>query len=329
MKKRNKNKKRRSIFLRHLTEKTKKPKPYRIAMSIVSILQQRSSTMHTLHAAPGIGQYRQNLYVAPRRHDHLQVNRTRAQRPLLGILRASISPDDSWCVTPLVSVDNESNDKYTVVNIEILDYPGLMRVIAWCLNALDVVADHATMHTDDENVAYNSFWVRTISGKKLSTSAAKTVVERLSDYLAYCSPKPEDEMQTEFILGPITISNSEHPQYTVLSVEESSRTPGQMLTIASILSGLNIRIMEGLIQGSDSFGGETMTNNSLMFSYKGTGRLFTFCICMPDGNKFDAESCKSMLYTLGIGLGLSSQKFPLSPPNRDIRTAQNLSMCSE
>lgn len=228
--------------------------------------------------------------------------------------RVQSSPDDydSWCATPLVSIDNSSNSEYTILNVEILDYPGLMRVIAWCLNGMDVVAEYATMKTTEENVAIDSYWIRTVSGKKLSSVKAEALVERLSDYLAYCSPTPEDEIQTDFVAEPITVSNSTHPLYTVVSVEESLRTPGQMLSIASILSGLNARVMEGTIESNNVPAGFTSAQG-----YKGTGRLFTFSICTADGKKFDANSCKSILYALGIGLGLNAQRFPTSPPNRD------------
>ena len=231
---------------------------------------------------------------------------------------------DSWCATPFVTIDNKSDPKYTILNIEILDYNGLMRVIAWCLNALDIVAEYAIMKTTDDNVAMDSYWVRTVSGNKLSNRAAEDLAERLNDYLSFCSPKPEDEMQTEFVAEPITISNSQHPMYTVVSVEESSRTPGQMLTIASILSGLNARVMEGLIQGSESnpaFSGEYSQSGmqSQIAQYEGTGRKFTFSICTPEGHKFDAQGCRSLLYALGIGIGLTSQRFPINPPNRDLQ----------
>lgn len=227
-------------------------------------------------------------------------------------VRSSQDQYDAWCATPLVSIDNNSNPKYTILTVEMLDYTGLMRVIAWCLNGMDVVADHASMKTTEDNVAMNSYWIRSVSGKKLSSVKAEALAERLSDYLAYCSPTPEDEIQTDFIAEPIAVSNSKHPLYTVITVEESSRTPGQMLSIASILSGLNARVMEGTIESNDipkDFSGAQ--------GYKGTGRLFTFSICTADGKKFDVNSCKSILYALGIGLGLTSQRFPISPPNRD------------
>jgi len=215
---------------------------------------------------------------------------------------------------PFVTVDNTKDPDFTILEIEILDYAGLLRVIAWCLNGLDIVTENALLSTSLEGVANNSFWLRTASGKKLSDKAAEVLVERIRDYLAYCSPKPDEQLQTEFQSGPISLSNTEHPDYTVVKVAESKRTPGQMLTIASILSGLNVRVMEGVIQGSSWKPSEEGLSRDV-------SRLFTFRILDQNGNKLDVSNAKSLLYTLGVGLGFSSQTFPLRPPNLDISTS--------
>lgn len=212
---------------------------------------------------------------------------------------------DAWCAQAFVTVDNEASPDYTVVHLEILDYKGLMSVISWCLNGLDVVADYADIKTVEEDgagaVAMNAFWVRTVSGKKLSDAKAESLRERLQDCVAYCSPKPEDAMATNWEMDSIRISNSEDDLYTVVTIEEDHRTPGQMLSIASILTGLNATVVEGSIQSPEATGR--------------TGRLFTFRIAREDGGgKFDGRSCSSMVYALGLGLGHSSQRFPLKPP---------------
>ena len=220
---------------------------------------------------------------------------------------------DAWCAQAFVTVDNATSPDYTLVKLEMLDYKGLMAVISWCLNGLDVVAEYAEIKTIQEDngngrpVAMNSFWLRTVSGRKLSDAKAESLRERLQDYVAYCSPKPEDASITswESECGHIRISNGDHERYTVVTIEENARTPGQMLSIASILTGLNARVVEGSIQSPEATGR--------------TGRLFSFCIAREDGSaghggKFDGRSCSAMLYALGIGLGLTSQRFPLKPP---------------
>jgi hypothetical protein len=156
-----------------------------------------------------------------------------------------------------VTVDNAANANFTVLEVEVQDYPGalglfiwltmhcpsglppavmlvyhyshnvlrndhvysagLMRVLAWVLNGLDVVAQNAILRTGPDGVAHNTFWLSSRSGKKLKAGAAEMVMERVRDFVSYCSPKPGGENRTEFGAGPIAISNSEHPEYTVVS----------------------------------------------------------------------------------------------------------------
>lgn len=155
---------------------------------------------------------------------------------------------DEWCVAPYVAIDNKKNPRFTVLEIEVLDYPGLMRVIAWCLNGLDLVAQNAVLSTSDDGVVHNTFWLSTRKGKKLSDGAMELLVDRVRECLATCSPKPGEEMQTEFSSGPIDISNTQHSEYTTVTIKERQRTPGFLLEVASVLSGLNVQIFQGVIQ---------------------------------------------------------------------------------
>lgn len=159
---------------------------------------------------------------------------------------------DTWCAMPFVTIDN-SNPNFTIMEVEILDYPGIMRVLAWCLDGLDVVAEHAVISTksvegSDQPFAHNLFWLCTRSGKKLSDTGAENLAERVRDYLSYCSPKPNEELGTEFRSGPIVVSNSESQDCTTVTVTESGQGNSQLLTIASVLSGLDVQVVKGVIQ---------------------------------------------------------------------------------
>lgn len=48
-------------------------------------------------------------------------------------------------------------------------------------------------------------------------------------------------------------------------------------------------------------------------------RLFEFWVRDEQGTKLDSAHIRALLYALGIGLGLASQRFPLTPPNRDVK----------
>ena len=46
-----------------------------------------------------------------------------------------------------------------------------------------------------------------------------------------------------------------------------------------------------------------------------SARLFKFWVRDRSGNKLRGGHIRALLYALGMGLGFSSQKFPLAPPN--------------
>ena len=54
-----------------------------------------------------------------------------------------------------------------------------MRVIAWTLNGLDMIAQNAVLRTSPEGTAQNTFWLTTRSGRKLGTDAAEALAERV------------------------------------------------------------------------------------------------------------------------------------------------------
>ena len=168
---------------------------------------------------------------------------------------ANSSPDqesyDEFCAPAYVFVDNRKNPNFTVMDIEVQDYPGLLRVLAWVLNGLEMVAQNAILSTNNDGVAHNTLWLSTRRGRKLSDAAADLLAERVREFLTYCSPRPEENEQTEFTLGPISVSNVEHSQYTVVTVRETRRTPGFLLEVASVLSGLNVQVRQGVIQVSN------------------------------------------------------------------------------
>jgi len=232
---------------------------------------------------------------------------------------------DEWCAAPFVSADNTKNPNFTVLEVEILDYPGLMRVIAWCLNGLDLVAQNAVLSTSTEGVAQNTFWLSTRRGRKLSDSAADLLVDRMRDTLAHCSPKPGEEIQTEFSAGPIAISNSQHLQYTVITIRERQRTPGFLLEVASVLSALSVQVLQGVIQGCDDCGDDvpSVTVDSSLESWddgrlgSDGARVFKFWVRGRKGDKLSPTHARALLYALGVGLGISSQKFPLVAPNME------------
>lgn len=221
------------------------------------------------------------------------------------VTAAQNDEEDGYCVTAYVTMDNKKDPETTFLEIEVTDYAGLMRVIAWTLNGLDIVAQNALIRTRPNGTAINSFWVTDRSGKKLSDDDAERLADRVKDYLVYCSPKSNIAQATDFNAGPISVSNSQHPEYTVVLIEEERKKPGFLLEIASVLSGLNVQVLQGAIEQSAD----------------GSGRLFRFWVRDKSGHKLDPHHVSALMYALRLGLGLVEQ--PIVPPNQEVMFSAN------
>ena len=58
--------------------------------------------------------------------------------------------DDAGCILPaLVSASNDADPKATKVNVSVQDFPGLLRIVAWVLNGLELRVERATLSTTD------------------------------------------------------------------------------------------------------------------------------------------------------------------------------------
>ena len=51
--------------------------------------------------------------------------------------------EGEYCMPGEVFLDNESHAQYTILHVEVKDYPGLLRVIAWVLNGLQLTVQNA------------------------------------------------------------------------------------------------------------------------------------------------------------------------------------------
>lgn len=223
-------------------------------------------------------------------------------------------PMGEYCLPAYVIYDNKCNPNFTVLEVEVQDYPGLMRVLAWTLNGLDLIAQNAILRTTPEGLAKNTFWISTIRGKKLSDTRAELVAERVRDFVMYCTPHAAAEGAKQYTVGPVTVSNSEHDTYTVVYVREARPTPGFLLEVASVMTGLNVQIYQGVIQGCTDCGEDVP---QLVEDLNGDqGRLFKFWVQNGRGSKMEYPHISALIYALGIGLGFAT--FPLVPPDQEV-----------
>ncbi|KAL4443918.1 hypothetical protein ABPG75_011655 [Micractinium tetrahymenae] len=242
---------------------------------------------------------------------------------------ADIEVSGAYCMPAFVTADNKRSKCFTVLDVEVGDYPGLLRVISWTLNGLDAVAQNAVVRTSTDGQAYNTFWLTNRSGEKLDDAAAELLAERVRDFVMYCSPDDDDREKTEFCAGPVMLSNSMHPGYTVVMVQEPQPTPGFLLEVASALSGMNVQILQGVVQGGscdeDENAGleaqgplleQQLDAGSCLLAAGGTGRIFKFCIVDAQGKKLDYGSISALMYTLTSVLGYRTH--PTVPPEQEV-----------
>ena len=51
--------------------------------------------------------------------------------------------EGDYCMPGEVFLDNESHEQFTILRVEVKDYPGLLRVIAWVVNGLELIVQNA------------------------------------------------------------------------------------------------------------------------------------------------------------------------------------------
>lgn len=230
-----------------------------------------------------------------------------------------------FCMPAFITTDNKRSKCFTVLEVEVGDYPGLLRVLSWTLNGLDVVAQNAVVRTSEDGIARNTFWLTSRAGAKLSDAAAESLAERVRDFVTYCSPDESAARKTEFCAGPIHISNSQHDKFTVVTVLEPQPTPGFLLEVASALSGMNIQILQGVVQGVhcgeeeeevEPMVGDKLDQGTCLMATEDSGRIFKFWVRDSRGTKLDYGGITALIYTLSNVLGYRSH--PTVPPDQEM-----------
>lgn len=221
--------------------------------------------------------------------------------------------EGEYCMPGEVSLDNESHKDFTILRVEVKDYPGLLRVIAWVINGLELVVQNARLKTQKDGTANNTFWITTDGGRKLDLKRAELVAERVGDFVIYCTPNQHAVEAQEFQEGPIYLSNKEHDEYSVVSVVSEPNQKGFLLELASAMTGLGVTIHDAIIQGTSDIP-EDNTN----FANGIGSRLFKFWVTDRRGDKLDYPRCTALIYTMGLLIGKSNA--PLRPPGSSLAT---------
>lgn len=80
---------------------------------------------------------------------HVLRCRSNGDSPVVTTDKKTISIDlepqaeGEYCMPGEVLLDNESHEEFTILRVEVKDYPGLLRVCAWVLNGLQLTVQNA------------------------------------------------------------------------------------------------------------------------------------------------------------------------------------------
>ncbi|KAK9830186.1 hypothetical protein WJX72_010186 [[Myrmecia] bisecta] len=217
--------------------------------------------------------------------------------------------EGEYCMPGELTIDNQTNDKFTILELEVKDYPGLLRVVAWVLNGLELIVENATLKTDQDGIARNTFWLTDVGGRKLKNEVAELVAERVGDFVTYCTPDKQALSANQFRNGNILVDNQEDEKYTIVTFNEATEKGGNLLEVASAMTGVGVTIAEAVIQGCTQCGGPEMGEFN-----SAKGRLFKFWVTDRHGNKLDFARATSLLYVLGIVAG--EKNGSIQAPNR-------------
>ena len=145
--------------------------------------------------------------------------------------------------------------------------------------------------------ALDTLWVTTLNGAKLSAAAAAAVADRLSDMLNDCTSRGA-EPAAQLSAGDVCVCNADaHEECTLIKVIADPHNNGQLLEIASTLSGLGITIREADMENHD-----------------GTG-TWVFRVLSAKGTKLEYPEASSLLFLLsnaaGRGAGRLQPRLPV------------------
>ena len=90
---------------------------------------------------------------------------------------------------------------------------------------MEVRVTYADMKVDDEGIAEDVFHIVSLSGKKLSDSRVKDIVERVRTFVMFCQPQ-QAKRPSKWRNGPVMISNDEEEAATQVTIIEAQRRSG-------------------------------------------------------------------------------------------------------
>ena len=166
-----------------------------------------------------------------------------AQRRGGSVTRLGATQEQEECVLSTVTADNASDPACTKVDIEVSDFPGLLRVISWVLVGMEVRIERAELRTTSEGkLANNTLWlVQAFSQHKLTDAEADAVCTRLGDHLDVCAPRAlGDHDCTRATCGGVSVELKD--KTTVIHLDASLDSSHLLLDAANVFSAMDLNV---------------------------------------------------------------------------------------
>ena len=240
--------------------------------------------------------------------------------PLVPNVAGSQDEDVESCAFVLISIDNDSFDDRSVLKLQIQSLPGLMRIISWLLEGLDLEIVNAKIATDEDLFVTMEFEIveKTYDDEYVKLSDPDGVKERLEDYLNFCISKTNKEM--EFGVKRhrgVCVDNESSRETTIATVVVNTSPVKSLLPISSAVTALKLKI--------DSAELVNLTTMSKEVAYR-ANKMWRFeLVTAGEGEKLTNAEANALFYTLTLLVqsatkGSGKATFNSTAAARDIAT---------
>tara|TARA_X000000368_G_scaffold41682_1_gene30093 strand:- start:1819 stop:2634 length:816 start_codon:yes stop_codon:yes gene_type:complete len=244
--------------------------------------------------------------------------------PSIPSVADSQDEDVESCATVFCSVDNDRFEDRSAVTVSIQSIPGLMRVISWLLEGLDLEIWNARITTDDNGFVKMEFELveKTYDDKFVKVSDPDEVKERLEDYLNFCVRKDQGEktfgVKTR---RGVCVDNESSNDTTIATVVVNSSPVKTLLPISSAVTALKLKIDSAVLVG-----GESDEEDPEVFLDCKKWRFEL--VNAGSGEKLSSQEANALMYTLTLlvqsATNVTGQGKSSSAAARDIGEPENL-----
>jgi hypothetical protein len=212
-------------------------------------------------------------------------------------------PSDEFephCAVAYASVDNDAHPTSSLLQVTVSAVPGVMRILSWLLNGLDldlVEAEWEIEDVDEEgeaDILEIKMWVTEFHGKGSGKVAdVPGLEERLTEYLRFCT-SAERKYHPVVEHGGVMIDNLSDPSTTVLTVTSKESGGESLLSVASTITGLGLRMKRARLLPTSKGAGSSvwefhltvMETKMKLTSAQVQGLLYTLCLVFNKSKKF-------------------------------------------